>query len=50
VLPQKQQDAGMRYTLPDGAMVRIMEPSGQAPLIASFTDSYGNLAMFASRS
>lgn len=33
---------GMQYTLPDGSLVRIMEPSGQAPLRASFTDSYGN--------
>jgi RHS repeat-associated protein len=33
---------GMQYTLPDGSLVRVMEPSGQAPLRASFTDSYGN--------
>jgi hypothetical protein len=32
----------MQYTLPDGSLVRMMEPSGQAPLRASFTDSYGN--------
>ncbi len=33
---------GTQYTLPDGSLVRVMEPSGQAPLRASFTDSYGN--------
>jgi len=36
------RSAGMQYTLPDGSLVRIMEPSGSAPLRASFTDSYGN--------
>ena len=30
--------AGREYTLPDGSLVRIMEPSGQAPLRASFTN------------
>lgn len=33
---------GTQYTLPDGSLVRVMEPSGQAPLRASFTDSLGN--------
>jgi RHS repeat-associated protein len=34
---------GTQYTLPDGNLVRVMEPSGQAPLRASFTDALGNL-------
>jgi RHS repeat-associated protein len=33
--------AGAEYTLPDGSLVRVMEPSGQAPLRASFTNSNG---------
>ena len=33
--------AGIEYTLPDGSRVRIMEPSGQAPLRASFTNANG---------
>ncbi len=33
--------AGREYTLPDGSLVRVMEPSGQAPLRASFTNSSG---------
>lgn len=33
---------GMVYTLPDGSLVRVMEPSGQAGLRASFTDANGN--------
>ncbi|NNM48335.1 RHS repeat-associated core domain-containing protein, partial [Knoellia koreensis] len=33
---------GTQYTLPDGSLVRIMEPSGSAPLRASFTDAYEN--------
>ncbi len=33
---------GTQYTLPDGSLVRVMEPSGQAPLRASFTDSLRN--------
>jgi hypothetical protein len=32
---------GRESTLPDGSLVRIMEPSGQAPLRASFTNSKG---------
>ena len=32
---------GIQYTLPDGTLVRIMEPSGQAPLRASFTNANG---------
>lgn len=32
---------GREYTLPDGLLVRVMEPSGQAPLRASFTNSNG---------
>lgn len=32
---------GVQYTLPDGSLVRIMEPSGQAPLRASFTNPNG---------
>lgn len=31
----------MQYTLPDGTLVRVMEPSGQAPLRASFTNPNG---------
>jgi filamentous hemagglutinin len=31
----------MEYTLPDGTMVRIMEPSGDAPLRATFTNAEG---------
>jgi hypothetical protein len=30
---------GMGYILPNGNKVRIMEPAGQAPLRASFTNS-----------
>ncbi len=33
---------GMQYTLPDGSLVCVMEASGQAPLRALSTDSYGN--------
>ena len=33
---------GTQYTLPNGSLVRVMEPSGQAPLRASFTDSLGH--------
>jgi len=33
--------AGTEYTLPDGSLARVMEPSGQAPLRASFTNSNG---------
>ena len=32
---------GMDYTLPSGTHVRVMEPSGQAPLRASFTNANG---------
>jgi hypothetical protein len=32
---------GMEHELPDGTLVRIMEPSGQAPLRASFTNENG---------
>ncbi|MBW9210517.1 hypothetical protein KV100_12720 [Mumia sp. zg.B21] len=32
---------GIQYALPDGSLVRIMEPSGQAPLRASFTNPNG---------
>ena len=32
---------GREYALPDGSLVRIMEPSGQAPLRASFTNAQG---------
>lgn len=32
---------GTQYTLPDGTLVRVMEPSGQAPLRASFTNANG---------
>ena len=31
----------MEYTLPSGTHVRVMEPSGQAPLRASFTNANG---------
>jgi len=34
--------AGTQYTLPDGGLVRIMEPSGRAPMRASFTDAKGS--------
>lgn len=30
---------GMEYTLPDGSKVRLMEPAGQAPRRASFTNA-----------
>ena len=33
--------AGMEYTLPDGSLVRLMQPSGNAPLRASFTNANG---------
>jgi hypothetical protein len=33
--------AGTQYTLPDGSLVRVMEPSGQAGLRASFTNANG---------
>lgn len=33
--------AGTEYELPDGTLVRVMEPSGNAPLRASFTNSDG---------
>jgi hypothetical protein len=33
--------AGTQYTLPDGSLVRVMEPSGQTPLRASFTNANG---------
>lgn len=32
---------GTEYTLPDGTKVRLMEPSGQAPMRASFTNGNG---------
>ncbi|MGI8753382.1 MAG: DUF6531 domain-containing protein [Acidimicrobiales bacterium] len=32
---------GTEYTLPDGTKVRLMEPSGQAPRRASFTNANG---------
>jgi hypothetical protein len=32
---------GTEYTLPDGSKVRLMQPSGQAPLRASFTNGNG---------
>jgi len=32
---------GVEYTLSDGSLVRIMQPSGQAPLRASFTNANG---------
>jgi hypothetical protein len=32
---------GTQYTLPDGSLVRVMEPSGQAPLRASFANANG---------
>lgn len=32
---------GRQYTLPDSSLVRVMEPSGQARLRASFTNSNG---------
>jgi hypothetical protein len=32
---------GTEYTLPDGTKVRLMEPSGQAPMRASFTNANG---------
>jgi hypothetical protein len=32
---------GTEYTLPDGSKVRLMEPSGQAPMRASFTNPNG---------
>jgi len=32
---------GTEYTLPDGTLVRVMEPAGQAPLRASFTNAQG---------
>ncbi len=32
---------GTEYTLPSGTHVRVMEPSGQAPLRASFTNANG---------
>ena len=33
--------AGMEYTLPDGSLVRLMQPSGNGPLRASFTNANG---------
>jgi hypothetical protein len=33
---------GTHYTLPDGSSVRLMQPSGQAPLRASFENASGN--------
>ena len=33
--------AGTQYTLPGGSLVRVMEPSGQAPLRASFANANG---------
>jgi RHS repeat-associated protein len=33
--------AGVEYTLPDGSLVRLMQPSGEAPLRASFTNANG---------
>ncbi len=30
-----------QYTRPGGSLVRVMEPSGQAPLRASFTNANG---------
>lgn len=33
--------AGTEYTLPNGNKVRLMEPSGQAPRRASFTNANG---------
>ncbi|WP_444662421.1 hypothetical protein ACT17Q_11005 [Cellulomonas sp. CW35] len=33
--------AGTQYTLPNGSLVRVMEPSGQAGLRASFTNANG---------
>lgn len=33
--------AGTQYTLPNGSLVRVMEPSGQAGLRASFTNADG---------
>lgn len=33
--------AGTQYTLPSGSLVRVMEPSGQAGLRASFTNANG---------
>ena len=38
---QPTSSAGTQYTLPDGSHVRLMEPSGQAPLRASFTNANG---------
>ncbi|MGJ3192331.1 RHS repeat-associated core domain-containing protein, partial [Paenarthrobacter sp. FR1] len=39
-LASKPTDSmGMQYTMPDGSLVRIMEPSGGAPLRASFTNA-----------
>jgi RHS repeat-associated protein len=32
---------GTEYTLPDGSLVRVMEPTSQAPLRASFTNRNG---------
>jgi hypothetical protein len=32
---------GMEYTTPDGSLVRLMEPAGQAPRRASFTNANG---------
>jgi hypothetical protein len=41
-LPSRATRApGREYTLPDGSLMRIMEPSGNAPLRASFTNSRG---------
>jgi RHS repeat-associated protein len=38
---QPTHSPGTEYTLPDGSRARLMEPSGQAPLRASFTNSNG---------
>ena len=35
------RSSGMGYILPNGNKVRIMDPAGQAPLRASFTNSNG---------
>jgi RHS repeat-associated protein len=38
---------GMKYTFPDGSIVRVMEPSGSAQLRASFTNSnHGPISPF----
>lgn len=45
--PAKPADKdGTIYTLPDGTTVRVMEPSGQAPLRASFDKNNSPISPF----